>query len=257
MGLGPRREVTKLARLPRANRAEALQGAAGWPEFTDDDIRHIRAWLPKQVDNRRLKLLPQILREWARADLPQHFGRDSPAAQRARRERLTRLGKIADQLVGALDGLDKRDRGTLAGQIGAAEGQEEEVIFDEENKKRLEDTRNFVAALATAAKRPLWEPGPGRARNICAYLVMMDVAAIFEYLTDTEATRQVDRNTREERGPFRDFAGAIWSVLFGSDYGLSAALKNWAYGSKKYGECSHLIENIALRHPEWGIFDPC
>jgi hypothetical protein len=61
---------------------------------------------------------------------------------------------------------------------------------------------------------------------------MMDIAAVFEYLTDTEAVRQVDRNTHDEKGPFRDFAGAIWSVLFTSDDGLSAALKNWAMAAR-------------------------
>ena len=240
-----------------SKRAEALRGAAGWPEFTDDDIRHIRAWLPKEVDPRRRKLLPAILREWARVDLRERYARESLAAQRERRERLARLGKIADRLVAALDGLDKHDRGTLAGQIGAAEGQEiMEAIFDEKNHERLHNIRNSTADLAAAAKRPLWNPGRGRPRNSPAYLVMMDIAAVFEYLTDTEAVRQVDRNTHDEKGPFRDFAGAIWSVLFTSDDGLSAALKNWAHGSKKYDEFSHLIENIAMRHLEWGLFDP-
>jgi hypothetical protein len=110
-----------------SKRAEALRGAAGWPEFADDHIRSIPG---------AANYLPAILREWARVDLREHFARESPAAQRVRRERLSRLGKIADRLVGALDELDKHDRGTLAGQIGAAEGQEiMEALFDEKTMK--------------------------------------------------------------------------------------------------------------------------
>src|SRR4029077_2293233 len=104
---------------------------------------------------------------------------------RARRVRLAQLGKFADCLLEELDALDKRDRWALAGQIGAAEGQEIiEAIFDEKNEERLADARNFIAILAAAAKRPLRESRPGRPRNIAAYLVVMDIAAIFEYVTD-------------------------------------------------------------------------
>jgi hypothetical protein len=108
--------------------------------------------------------------------------------------------------------------------------------------------------ISAAGKQPLSKPRRGRPRNILTYLVMMDIAAVFEYLTDTAATRQVDRSTHEETGPFREFAGAIWSIVIGSDDGLSAALKNWAEGKKRHAECSPLIVNIAMRHPEWGLF---
>jgi hypothetical protein len=40
------------------------------------------------------------------------------------------------------------------------------------------------------------------------------------------------------------------------DEGLSAALKNWADGKKKFADGSPVMANIALRHPEWGLFDP-
>jgi hypothetical protein len=238
-----------------AGPARGLRGARDWPEFTDDDIRHIDAWLPEEADPRRRKLLPQILREWAWVEIREYFAWEPAKAARERRGRLTQLGKIADRLLEELDGLDEHDRLTLAGQIGASEGQEVlEAIFNEENHERLADARNFIATLAAAAKRPLQESRPGRPRNISAYRVMMDIAAIFEYLTDMEATRQVDRNTHEEKGPFREFAGAIWPILFTSDDGLSAALKTWAGGKKKHAESSPLIANIDMRHPEWGLF---
>jgi hypothetical protein len=198
-----------------------------WPEFTDEYIRQIAAWLPEGVDPRQHELLPQIIREWASVDLRQHYAAGSPASIRGRRLRLAQLGRLADRLLQALDGLDARDRLTLAAQIGIVEGQSVfEAIPNEENTRHLVEWRDFVATLADACRRPLSKPRRGQPRNRLAYLVMMDVAAIFEYLTETEATRQVDRDTNEETGPFRDFAGAIWSILFTSDEGLSAALKN-------------------------------
>jgi hypothetical protein len=226
-----------------------------WPEFTDNDICQIRLWLPKEIDTQRFNLLPLILREWARVDLREHPAREPPATQRERRKRLKRLGKIAHQLLAALDELDSRDRSTLATQIGVAEGQAiTEAIFDDKNEQRLTGSRNLIALLATAAKQPLQKPRRGQPRNISSYFVMMDIAAIFEYVTDIDATRRVDGDG-DETGPFREFAGAIWSIVYGSDYGLYAALKNWASAHKKFGEQSRLIDNMALRHPEWGIFD--
>jgi hypothetical protein len=121
-----------------------------------------------------------------------------------------------------------------------------EAMFNDVNRQRLDDCHKFLATIAMAAKRPLWKPGRGQPRNISAYLVMKDLAAIFEYLTRTEATRQVDRKTHDESGPFRDFAGAVWPFVFDGDYGFSAAIKNWA-AARKYREgtaviCQHCYE---------------
>jgi hypothetical protein len=189
-------------------------------------------------------------------DLRSHFSRETTAQQRNRRERLARIGKIADRLSAALNELDKRDRYTLAGQIGVAKGQDIfQAIFTDQNLDRLNDAQNLVAEIGAAAKQPLWKPGRGQPRNISAYLVMMDIAAIFEWLTNTAPTRIVDRTTYDESGSFGDFAGAIWPLVFGTNSGFSAAMKNWGWAHKKFGEQSPLLANIAMRHPEWGIFE--
>jgi hypothetical protein len=55
------------------------------------------------------------------------------------------------------------------------------------------------------------------ARNSAAYFVLMDIAGIFEWLTDVEATRQVDRagkGGKGDIGPFWDVASAITSRSF-------------------------------------------
>jgi hypothetical protein len=54
-------------------------------EFTDRDLKLIAASLPDLIDQRRLDLLPQILRDWGRTDLPMHL-RLKPEPLERRRE---------------------------------------------------------------------------------------------------------------------------------------------------------------------------
>ena len=43
-------------------------------EFTDRDLELIKRALPQNSDQRRLALLPDIIRDWGRIDLPKCFG---------------------------------------------------------------------------------------------------------------------------------------------------------------------------------------
>jgi hypothetical protein len=227
-------------------------------EFTDRDIWHITAVLPAECDPRRRELLSKVLREWALHDLQEHLERESPATKRKYRSRqtlLSRIGKKADSLLAMLDKLDEGARVALAAQIGIATGQSPlDAIYSSANEERLGQARDFVALIAAGGKHHLQEPRRGQPRNTLAYLVMTDLAAIYEWVTGVEASRQVSRKTHEETGQFHDFAGSMWPIIFKSvDDGLAAALKNWAEARKKYGEPSPLIFNIALRHPKWGL----
>jgi hypothetical protein len=98
----------------------------------------------------------------------------------------------------------------------------------------------------------------GRPRAVAHYLIMMDLAAIFEYLTRKRATRSVRGEDHfaygAEYGAFWDFAQATWPAIFKSTNGLKSAMKNWAVDRVRYGEASPLIANMHLRHPEWGLF---
>jgi hypothetical protein len=200
-------------------------------------------------------LLPQILREWAHGDLPNHFSEESTATRRQRRARLAKVGKIATSLLRATEDLDELDRWDLAVLVGIAEGQSFlQAIGNERNRRRLDQERDFIATIAVAAGKPLSRPSRGQPRNIPVYLVTQDLAAIYEYLTQNEATRIVDRTSHAECGPFYDFARAIWPVVFGQgDDGLAAAIRNWSPWRRR--EKSPLIANIGLRNPEWGIFE--
>ena len=225
------------------------------PEFTDLEVKLIIASLPDEVVPGRLELFPQILREWARVYLPRHFLRESAATLRRRRARLAKVGKIAASLLQASKDLDEADRRILVAQIGIAEGKSlVEAAGNEQTRRRLDQGRDFIATIAVAAGKPLSKPSRGQPRNIPAYLVIQDLAAIYEYLTRLEATRRVNRTSHAESGPFYEFAAAIWPVVFREgDDGLAAAIRNWSPWRDR--EKSPVIANIALRHPEWGIYE--
>jgi hypothetical protein len=220
------------------------------PEFTERHVSLISDSLGNAVDIGRRELLPRILAEWVRTDLREHL-RVRNEITPERRKRVKTVGKCAQKLLEALGAIDVQDRYGIAFKMRTERGSTE----IDGMVKRIEDEGRFLTPLAEAALQT-WKRGPGQPRNIRAYLVMKDIAAIFEWLTNIEATRQVDRISGVEAGPFWQFAAAIWPVVFGeADDGLPAAMKNWSSYRKRYGERSALIANIAMRHPTWGIFE--
>jgi hypothetical protein len=118
----------------------------------------------------------------------------------------------------------------------------------------LDQYSQFVTDLTNIKPKEFWKLGQGQPRNVKAYLVLQDAAAIYEWATGTTATREVDRETGSEVSPFFKFASILWPMIFGNgEAGLKAAIKNWAAWRKKHDERSALIVNIALRHREWGL----
>jgi hypothetical protein len=124
-------------------------------------------------------------------------------------------------------------------------------------KQKLIEHRDFLNRLKAAAEslEKRLKRGRGQPRNIVAYVVLLDLAAIFEWLTGVKARREVDRIEGIETGAFYNFCEAIWPLVFesGTD-GLSTAMKNWASGHREYGEASALLANISGRYPSWRVF---
>lgn len=226
-------------------------------EFTHREIRLITAALPDNCNSRRLVLLPDILRDWSRADLSAHLQQEAPSTASKRWKQIAKVGKAVDDLIQAIGAMNKDAQLELALQIGIVEGLTFAAAVGREaqNRGRLVEFRNFTATLAAAAKKPLWKRGRGRPRNIRSILIMRDLAGMFEYVARLAPTRIVASN--EECGPFYRFAGAVWPVIFGAgDAGLPAAIKSWAWARTEFpNETSAVIANIAIRHPEWGLFD--
>jgi hypothetical protein len=229
-------------------------------QFDERAVEQIRASLPKGIDQRRLDLLPQILDEWIRTELREHLSLESRATLQERYDRLTKIGKCANDLRQALEAIDQRGKFWIA-QVMARE--EESTPFSvsrerlAEMEERLRQEDDFLRKLAAAPLTLIEEDrrGRGQPRNIRAYLVMLDLAAIFELLTERKAARGVDRTDHTETGPFWRFAESVWQVVFGTTGGLKAAMKNWAEARKLYHEHSSFLLNLLLRRPEWGIFE--
>ncbi len=230
-------------------------------KFAARDIDLIVQSLPNGVSKKGLKLLPKVLREWSRTELPRHLSLESLKIIRERGKKVELFEKHASALLHALDALDDLGRRRIVHRVATREtavvGQNELTLVKEE----LVALHNFLTSVAPANPHPGQKFKFGRQRNYIAYLVILDIVAIFEWITKAEATRQVDRDGKGDTGPFWEFAEVIWSLVFGNgNFGLSSAVKNWASGKRawKLGRSevidrSPLIINIALRHPSWGI----
>jgi hypothetical protein len=226
------------------------------PIFNECAVKQICDSLPKGIDQRRLDLLPRVLNEWSGTLLREHLSRDTPATRRKRDARLTKVGKYATHLRQALEAIDQRGKSWIAQEIGREGGSSLFSVSRErhaEMEEWLRQEDDFLRKLAAATLTLIEEdkPGPGQPRNIGAYLVMMDLVAIFEWLTGRKATREVDRDLGKDTGPFWLFAAAVWPHVFGKGrYGLSSAMKKWREWHSQYGEESQFVRNMAMRYPD-------
>jgi hypothetical protein len=221
--------------------------------FDEHQIRLIIKALPDGISARRLQLLPSILSEWSGDFLRWSLHRVDPAVAKGRAKQLEAIAKHAGELSRALDEFSHEESWLVfefAKRISPM-GFQDEVSGQ---RKMLKDRRKFLGDieaiavdLAGAFKRSI-----DQRRNIPAYRVMLDIQAIFEWLTKTKATRRVEYGSRDV---FGDFVRSIWPVVFEKgDDGVDSALKNWAKWTKDYGDASALIANIDLSHPEWRVF---
>jgi hypothetical protein len=229
------------------------------PNVTDRHLGLIIDSLPGMVDARRRKLLRPILRDWYCTELREYLSEEPRAIIRQRVKRLEAVGRRADELLRALEAIEKADdRFWIVSEMARANDPYLSQSELDRQNDRFDEVREFLRSIALAAKTStaIWKKSRGGPRNLTAYLVMLDAAAIFEWATGIKPTRRVDRITGCETGPFFTFAAAVWPVAFGrADDGLPAAMKNWAIGHKKYRDRSPLLYNLNMRHWEWGVFD--
>ena len=222
--------------------------------FSDQTIVEIEKTLDLNLSSTRRELLKHVLLEWGRTDLVEHLSRESRPIQRKRVNRVKKVKKRARELSKALSALEDEDRGCLVWRG-------DYVSRTEYNRRleRLVEASQFIADLGTIKPEVFWPLKGPRPPTITAYLVLQDAAAIFEWLTETKATREVDRDTHSEaKSPFFRFASILWPVVFGKGTtGLPSAIQKWAAARRKFGERSALITNmrLRLRDPTWGIFE--
>ena len=80
--------------------------------------------------------------------------------------------------------------------------------------KRLKEQRDYLAQLAAISPKRYWNTGRGRPRNLAAYLVLQDAAAIYEWFSGKKAARGVSPVDGKESGPFFRFASTLWPIIF-------------------------------------------
>jgi hypothetical protein len=203
-----------------------MVSVSDWYPLSEELIRV----LPQPVCRRRVVLLPLILEEWNRFDLPEHLSVKSRPVDNDLIGKLEIVRKHARELQEALKAIGEDGRTALLAQMTNGSGSHDENRSEFEAMVTwLEQGAAFIEKLVAVDRREFWKPKRGRSRNLPAYLVLQDVAAIFEWLTSTKATREVSRDNGTETGPFFNFASILWPIIFGNGVaGLPAAIKNWA-----------------------------
>ena len=228
--------------------------------FTTKQLEQIKRALPDDANPHRLTLLPDILIEWERHDLQEYVSsRETRESIRQTSKRYQELITAATKLSSAIDAAIKSSEHILiALQLGEFDGtvpmRDRRAHYTDKILEHREFLRDLIAASSSISKRS--QSGPGRPPNNIAYVALLDIAAIFEWVTLRKASRLVDPVRGVETGLFYLFASAIWPlILQRADDGLPAAIKKWASARRKFGERSALIANIDMRHRLWRVFD--
>jgi hypothetical protein len=228
------------------------------PEFSPEIMNDIAESLPTPRSKRHRDLLSRILREWSHNELREHLSMEPRAITRDRMNKLEAIKSKAGKLLEAFDAIDESGRTLIVTQIVAEKRRLEGVSRGDfaNQAERLDEVQDVLAKLAAFSPSQFLKSRPGQPRNLAAYLVLQDAAAIFEWFSGRKAARGVNPIRGAEAGPFFRFAAALWPAIFGKGIaGLPAAMKNWASARSRFNERSALIANMAMCHPEWGIFN--
>ena len=223
-------------------------------KFTDRDIEAILSHV-SVAEPKKLERFGDILNDWAEHDL-QKATRIYPdkAIARERLKPIRCVIKHAEGLRDALENFEIFDGNSwlvwklIEGHSGDYYSREKVV-----QTRRLAEQRVFLRELELAAKaiERGFTAATDQRRNLPSYLLLLDMAAIFKWLTG----RPARRGSAERPHPFDEFVGVLWSVIFDQTRGMQAALKNWAKYAKKHRDRSPVIFNISLRHPGWRLLN--
>jgi hypothetical protein len=244
--LGVRREV-------RVKKGRSTQPT--FPlRFTDRDVKAILSHV-SVADPKKLERLGDVLEDWAKHDMRRAFSiYPDKVVARDRLKAIRSVIKHAEGLREALENFEKFNGSSwLIWKL--IEGHADDSYSNAEalQAARLAEQISFLPKLETAAKsiQPGFAKAVDQRRNIPAYLLLLDMAAIFEWLTD----RPAQRGSYDRPHPFDDVVGVLWSAAFGKANGLEAAMKNWAKYRKKFKDKSPVIFNISHRHPDWRLLN--
>jgi hypothetical protein len=193
--------------------------------FTDEALKRIVEAVRPNAVPERLVLLPELLCDWAERGLIDHLSREPRAVIRQRTKRVTAVSKKASCLLDAVKALDE-------------EGQLQIACGPQTRRKRLPS--NARGASATALSWPdgiagaelrrdealswlcdlvdaLGEPGPELLpdKSTRNYLIVLDLAAIFQFVTCIPPTRRTLVESGKPYGPFFDFVSSVCESIPG------------------------------------------
>lgn len=224
--------------------------------FTDEALARIVAGLPPDAPPERVALLPEILRAWTEEDLREHLSREGRAVIQRRTKQLATVSKRANGLIEAVRALDGRGRFIIACE---AQMRREATIGNprsgglwgpddiEGAKRRRDEALSWLCDLVTALGEPRPKPPPDK--KTVSYLVVLDLAAIFELVTCTQPTRRNNpySDSSQAYGPFWDFVNCVCSSFTGVG-SIDRAIRDLMtfYPTKEY---SAFVANLQFRHP--------
>jgi hypothetical protein len=218
--------------------------------FSDKDIRGIEAALRPHATPSKLAKLRPLLRTWSQVELAEYLApRPSRQANAARNKRLSKVSAQAEKLLSAIHVLSEDDLIAVSMAMARLRPQSRKAarraLADwKPYNERLKEEAPFLKHLSVGAAQAVYKVNR---RNVPAYLVMLDAAEIFRFMTGKVPSRQVDRTTGKETGPFWFFLMALWPAIFGDGIsGLRAAMQSW-YAARRFSERSALIANLTMQ----------
>jgi len=197
--------------------------------FSDQLIADIKKSIQSSARSDRIAKLGPILRSWAENELKEHLSLETEGDKGQRNYRLGAALEASKSLARALDALNDFDWAYV-------EYHAEHEFFAARKQEN--------AAFIPAVERAIGRPKRGHPPVFVPYLVVLDAAAIYKYLTGKEATRT------EAKGAFTDFCTPIWDAVFGEEApGFTAAMKKLESERNAGRGASPIIANFFLRQP--------
>jgi len=192
--------------------------------FTSEALARIAAGLPPDAPPERTALLPEILRAWAEGDLREHLSREGRAVIQRRTKQLAMVKKRANGLIEAVRELDGRGRFAIACEAqmrreAASANPRPGGLWGSDDiegaKRRRDKALSWLCDLVTALGEPRLKPPPDK--KTVSYLVVLDLAAIFELVTCTQPTRRSNPYSESSQayGPFWDFVNCVCGSFTG------------------------------------------
>ena len=212
---------------------------------TAAEIDGIIAALPPDSEPKKLKMFRYILEDWFSLELPEHYrlGRSADAVALRQLKAIAKQAGILERLLGDPEAAQAR-RLLVARLV-----MRRRLLCHNEAIAQVEKELDALTEVRSAATEMLPRRRRGQPRNNFSYLVLLDIAAMYEWLTGDKPSRITDIATERGGGPFYELCQALWPLAHQNNKGgLPSTIKNWAKTQTQYEEKSALIANFFLRY---------